>query len=137
MHISRKLTALIAIAALLSMFQSAQPLTAAPSYETTYGCWMPLKITAAIKHPHSGENVLNIKVVDAKGRLVSTAKVGASVNMTTMDMGAIHPAVSSIGNGKYRATVNFSMSGPWRVDLKVAVAGMHKPQTASFDFNAR
>jgi hypothetical protein len=96
----------------------------------------PLKITGVISHPSNGDNVLTITITDTDGSPVTGAKIISTVVMTSMDMGTTHPQVKELGNGKYRTTVNFGMSGPWRVSLTVTpLAG--SPQKASFDFNAK
>ncbi len=96
-----------------------------------------LKIVATIVNPKSGDNSLVITVADASGAPVMGAKISTSVAMTSMDMGTAHPEAKEIGKGKYRATVNFSMSGPWRVTVRVASPGGGATQKKAFDFNAK
>jgi len=93
-------------------------------------------INATIDAPKAGDNTLQITVTDAQGKPVTGAGVAATVAMTSMDMGTTHPAVKDIGNGKYAATVNFGMAGPWRVKVKVTPPGQ-KPITKAFDFTAK
>jgi len=64
--------------------------------------------------------VVEIRVTGADGAPLSGAKVAAEVNMTNMDMGVARPAVTEAAPGRYQATVNFSMRGPWRLVLTVA-----------------
>ena len=97
---------------------------------------VPVAVAAAINAPKSGDNALQITVTDAQGKPVAGAKITTSVAMTSMDMGTTHPAVKDVGNGKYAATVNFSMAGPWRVNVKVTPPGQ-KPQVKAFDFTAK
>ena len=97
----------------------------------------PLKITASIAAPKSGDNAVTITVADAAGVPVTGATITASVAMTSMDMGTTHPPVKEIGGGKYHATATFSMAGPWRVTVKVTPSGGGAPQKAAFDFTAK
>lgn len=64
-------------------------------------------------------NTLTVTVTGADGKPVPGAKVTADVAMTSMDMGTTHPAFKDLGGGKYAGAVAFSMSGPWRVTLRV------------------
>ncbi len=95
-----------------------------------------VKATAKLSgSPKTGENRLEITVVDAKGKPVEKAKITLSVAMTSMDMGTTHPSIKELGKGKYSASVGFSMVGPWRVTAKVEAGG--KSATFTFDFNAK
>lgn len=51
---------------------------------------------------------------------VSNAHVTLASNMETMDMGTDHQEARSSGNGKYLAHVQFSMSGPWAVQVAIS-----------------
>ena len=95
-----------------------------------------VKATARLaSDPKTGDNKLEITVVDAAGKPVEKAKITLSVAMTSMDMGTTHPAVKELGKGKYSASVGFSMMGPWRVSAKVESGG--KSSTFPFDFEAK
>jgi hypothetical protein len=96
-----------------------------------------LKIMGSIGSPKYGDNNLLITIKDASGAPVTGAKITTSVAMTSMDMGTTHPQPKEIGSGQYRATTNFSMSGPWRVTIKVTPPSGGAAQTATFDFNAK
>src|SRR5579871_4286022 len=63
----------------------------------------------------------------------NTLKLTLTVAKTSMDMGSTHPAVKDSGAGAYRATVVFSMAGPWRVTVRVETPGQ-PTLTKSFDF---
>lgn len=97
---------------------------------------VPLTVTAAINTPKAGDNALQITITDAQGKPITGAKITTSVAMTSMDMGTTHPAVTEKGNGQYTTTANFSMTGPWRVKVKVTPVA-RKPQTNAFDFTAK
>lgn len=97
----------------------------------------PVQITATTASaPKAGDDPLTISITDAQGKPVTGAKVTASVAMTSMDMGTTHPAVKELGGGKYAASVNFGMAGPWRVTVAVSTPGQ-KPVLKSFDFTAK
>jgi hypothetical protein len=97
----------------------------------------PVKIMAVTASaPKSGDNSLTISITDVQGKPIAGAKITTSVAMTSMDMGTTHPIVADKGAGQYSATVNFSMAGPWRVQVKVTPPGQ-KPQIKSFDFTAK
>ncbi len=110
---------------------------AATSSNTSSGKTTPLVIKGTISNPKSGDNTLTLKVTTAAGAPVAGAKVASTVAMTSMDMGTTHPPIKEVGNGQYRGTVAFSMSGPWRVTVKVTPPGGGQPQKATFDFNAK
>ena len=49
--------------------------------------------------------------------------LGAGTDMETMDMGTDHEEAHSSGNGMYLAHVQFSMSGPWAVQVAISSPG--------------
>lgn len=79
-----------------------------------------LSVTATINPaaPKTGDNTLDLLVTDAAGKPATGLKLTSSVAMTSMDMGTTHPTFTDAGNGHYRAIVNFSMEGPWRVVVR-------------------
>jgi hypothetical protein len=96
------------------------------------------RVTATISPdpPKAGaKNRLMIRALDAGGRPVSGAKVRASVAMTSMDMGTAHPPFEETAKGVYEGDVVFSMAGPWRVSLSVAVPGSKSPAVRTLDFD--
>jgi len=96
----------------------------------------PPAVAATINAPKAGDNALQITVADAQGKPVAGAKITTTVAMTSMDMGTTHPAVKEMGDGKYVATVNFGMAGPWRVKVKATLPGQ-APVVKAFDFDAK
>ncbi len=92
-----------------------------------------LDMAATIDSPKVGENRLLIRVNDASGAPVKGAEITLSVAMTNMDMGTSHPKVSEVGDGRYSARVDFTMSGPWRVTAKATANG--ETVIRSFDFS--
>lgn len=83
--------------------------------------------------PAVGDNAFTLTVTNPDGSPAPGAKVTLSVAMTNMDMGVAHPTVHDEGAGRYTATANFGMAGPWRITAKVEAPG-RKAATKSFDF---
>ena len=70
-----------------------------------------------------GDNKVQLTILDAAGKPVTGAKVTATVEMTSMDMGVTNPTVKEVGNGVYATTANFGMSGPWKITVRVIDPG--------------
>jgi len=81
-------------------------------------------------------NTLTVTVTDADGKPLSGAAVTASVAMTSMDIGTMHPAFKDRGDGRYTAAVSFAMPGPWRVSVAVTPPGGGVSISKSFDYEA-
>jgi len=81
---------------------------------------MPLSVTATVNPaaPRTGDNSLDLTILDSTGKPVTGLKLTTTAAMTSMDMGTTHPVVTETGNGHYKATVTFSMDGPWRVIVR-------------------
>jgi nitrogen fixation protein FixH len=79
-----------------------------------------LSVTATINPaaPRTGDNTLDLTILDGAGKPVTGLKLTTTVAMTSMDMGTTHPAVTETGSGHYTAKVNFGMDGPWRVVVR-------------------
>jgi RND family efflux transporter MFP subunit len=69
--------------------------------------------------PTVGENLLVLAIKDGDKPLAG-ADVDVHIDMTTMPMPADAKATPGREDGQYGATVNFSMAGPWKVDVAVA-----------------
>jgi YtkA-like len=70
-------------------------------------------------------------------RPVSSAKVTLESNMVTMDMGTGQVAAKSQHDGTYLASVQFSMSGPWQVQVVISMPGESQTFNATFDVSAQ
>jgi YtkA-like protein len=68
---------------------------------------------------------------------VTNAHVTLMSNMETMDMGIDPVEAQSQGNGIYLANVQFSMSGPWKVQVVVSLPGEKKTANATFEVAAQ
>ena len=71
--------------------------------------------------PRSGENRMEIRVLDAEGRPAPEAEVEVKVVMPAMgamaQMGGTAP-VKPMGEGRYEARFDLGMDGTWRVDVR-------------------
>jgi hypothetical protein len=89
--------------------------------------------------PIAGDNAFFITIRDAAGKAITDAAVGVQYYMTEKAgpnrkyvemayMGA--KAAAEAKNAGYKANLNFSMSGPWNIEVKITRSG--KEQTAKF-----
>ena len=60
---------------------------------------------------------------------VTNARVTLESNMETMDMGTDQENARAQGDGTYLASVQFTMSGPWQIQVIVAVPGTQPAST--------
>lgn len=103
--------------------QSAQ----AGSYHVTFQVNPNPPVTS---HPAT----LSIQVVSsASQQPISNAHVILTSNMETMDMGIDQSEAQPQGKGIYLASVQFSMSGPWHVQVMIALPGSKQTESASFE----
>jgi YtkA-like len=65
---------------------------------------------------------LNV-MLKASQQPVSNAHVAIDSNMETMDMGTEHVEAQLHGNGTYVVQVQFSMSGPWALQIVITAPG--------------
>ena len=81
----------------------------------------------------SHPTTLSIQVVlSASQQPITNAHLTLISNMQTMDMELDQVDAQSQGNGIYLASVQFSMSGPWQVQVVISQPGAK--QTASVTF---
>ncbi len=81
---------------------------------------------------------LSIQILEHNSkRPVSSAKVTLESNMATMDMGTGQVAAKSQHDGTYLASVQFSMSGPWQVQVVISMPGESQTFNATFDVSAQ
>ena len=83
-----------------------------------------VEISSQPSPPAVGQNTITITVKDGSKPL-SGADVSVHTDMTSMPMPADTKAVAGTHHGEYRAAVNFSMGGVWKVDITIQqMAGM-------------
>jgi YtkA-like protein len=81
---------------------------------------------------------LSIQVLlNASRQPVTNARVTLLSNMQSMDMGIDQVEAPSQGNGMYLATVQFAMSGPWRVQVVISLPGETQTASAVFEVTAQ
>ncbi|MBP1711489.1 MAG: copper resistance protein, partial [Deltaproteobacteria bacterium] len=75
--------------------------------------------------PVTGKNNMAVGIKDAAGKDVTDATVVIDYGMPAMPgMPAMnYKAGASLKDKRYVATVDFSMSGPWSVSIKITRAG--------------
>ncbi len=87
--------------------------------------------------PSLGDNHIEIEIRDAGGKPVTEAKVLVNYYMPPMPrMAPMNYATDAKLKGeKYKATMNFIMSGPWVIAVKITHGG--KTSTAKFNIDAQ
>jgi hypothetical protein len=75
--------------------------------------------------PVTGQNKMDVGIKDAKGKDVTDATITVDYGMAAMPgMPAMnYKAKTELKSGRYLATLNFSMSGPWFINIKITRAG--------------
>ena len=87
--------------------------------------------------PIVGDNQIEIEVKDARGKPITEARVLVNYYMPPMPrMAPMNFTTDAKLKGeKYTAKMNFIMSGPWIIAIKMNVGG--KISTAKFNVNAK
>jgi hypothetical protein len=81
---------------------------------------------------------LSIRVLfNASQQPLTNAHVKLMSNMETMDMELDQVEAQSQGNGTYVAKVQFSMSGPWKVQVVVALPEEKQMFNTAFEVTAQ
>ncbi len=75
--------------------------------------------------PVTGNNNMTVMIKDATGKPVTDASVAIDYGMPAMSgMGAMNYKTKAASKGdKNIATLNFSMAGPWYVNIKITRGG--------------
>jgi len=92
-------------------------------------------LTIVRNPPVLGENDIEIEIRGAEGGLVTGAKVLVNYYMPPMPRMAPMNYITGakLKGERYKATLNFIMSGPWIIAVKIDVGG--KVSTAKFNVN--
>jgi hypothetical protein len=87
--------------------------------------------------PTLGDNHIEIEIKDGTGQSVTDAKVLVNYYMPPMPRMAPmnYTADAKLKGEKYKAKMNFIMSGPWIIAIKINHAG--KTSTAKFNVDAQ
>ena len=86
--------------------------------------------------PRLGENVVKIKIRDAKGAPVLDATVTINSNMAMPGMAVGKAVAKHVKDGVYQAPVNLGMAGSWEIGVSVQRPGQ-KPVQAKFIVTAQ
>lgn len=75
--------------------------------------------------PVTGINKMTVSIKDAAGKTVTDANVSIDYGMPAMTgMGAMNYKTQAALKGEsYLATINFSMTGPWSINIKINRGG--------------
>jgi hypothetical protein len=87
--------------------------------------------------PITGKNNLSVGIKDGAGKDITDALVAVDYGMPAMPgMPAMnYKADTSLKNKRYLATLNFSMSGPWSLSVKITRSG--KTQTVKLNVDVK
>jgi hypothetical protein len=87
--------------------------------------------------PVTGINKMDITIKDAAGKNVTDAAVAIDYIMPAMPgMGAMnYKTKANLKDDHYLATINFSMAGPWSVNIKINHGG--KTQTVKLNVDIK
>jgi membrane fusion protein, copper/silver efflux system len=97
---------------------------------------LTLSLESQPQKPRLGENIVRLKVRDAKGAPVLDATVNMISAMTMPGMAAGKATAKHIKDGIYEATVNFAMAGTWEIGVTVQRPGQ-KPVQEKFTVTAQ
>lgn len=75
--------------------------------------------------PVTGINKMNVAIKDAAGKAVTDAALSVAYGMPAMPgMGAMNYKAAAVLKGEsYLSTINFSMAGPWFINIKISQGG--------------
>jgi hypothetical protein len=84
-------------------------------------------------YPPTGFNPADFEVTltDTTGQVINAATVSLNLTMPTMWMPPNQFALTAVPNGKYSATGQFTMRGPWRIEVVITRSGT--TQSVFFD----
>ncbi len=86
--------------------------------------------------PKPGENIIRLKIRDAKGAAVQDATVNLTSTMAMPGMAAGKAVAKHLKDGVYEATVSLAMAGAWEIGVSVQRPGQ-KPVQEKFTVTAQ
>ena len=86
--------------------------------------------------PQLGENIIRLKIRDAKDAAVQDATVNLTSTMAMPGMAAGKAVAKRLKDGVYEATVSLAMAGAWEIGVSVQRAGQ-KPVQEKFTVTAQ
>lgn len=87
--------------------------------------------------PIVGDNKIEVEIEDATSKYITDAKVKIEYSMPAMPgMPPMnYKTDAELKGNEYKATINFSMSGPWNIAVKITRGG--KTTTMKFNIDVR
>ena len=87
--------------------------------------------------PIIGDNQIEIEIKDTEGKRVTNANVLVNYYMPPMPRMAPmnYQTDAKLKRGRYKATMNFSMAGPWIIAIKITLEG--KTSTVKFNVDSQ
>ena len=118
-----------------TLLDSATPHTVTAPVQTAQAGTYHLTLQVNPNPPVTSRSAtLSIQVVSSISQQpVPDAKVILTSTMMAMDMGNETIEAQSQGNGIYLANVQFSMSGPWQIQVTMTMPGEKQTVNASFE----
>ena len=86
--------------------------------------------------PKPGENIIRLKIRDAKGAAVQDATVNLTSTMAMPGMAPGKAAAKHVKDGVYQATVSLAMAGAWEIGVSIQRPGQ-KPVQEKFTVTAQ
>ena len=130
----KRIIAILAVAA----FMMTCGLALAKDYELTKKAGnYSVQINIDKNPPVTGINKMTVAIKDATGIAISDATVAIDYGMPAMPgMGAMnYKTDATVKGNSYLATINFSMSGPWFINIKITRGG--KTQTVKLNVDIK
>jgi hypothetical protein len=130
----KRIIAMLAVAA----FLMACGLALAKDYELTKKAGdYSVQIKIDKNPPVTGINKMTVAIKDVAGKAVTDATVAIDYGMPAMPgMGAMnYKADATVKGNSYLSTINFSMSGPWFINIKITSGG--KTQTVKLNVDIK
>ena len=130
----KRIIAILAVAA----FLMACGLALAKDYELTKKAGdYSVQIKIDKNPPVTGINKMTVAIKDATGKAITDATVALDYGMPAMPgMGAMnYKTDAAVKGNSYLASINFSMSGPWFINIKITRGG--KTQTVKLNVDIK
>jgi hypothetical protein len=117
-----------------TLLDSVVPHTVTPQIQTAQAGPYHVTFQVSPNPPVSSHPAtLSIQVVSsASQQPITNARVTLMSTMETMDMSLDQVDAQSQGNGIYLTSVQFSMNGPWQVQVVIALPGAKQTESATF-----
>ena len=128
----------ILLMTVVMLFALTCSLSFAKDYEMTKNVGdLTVSVTIDKNPPVTGDNKMTVTIKDTAGKPVTDASVAIDYGMPAMPgMGAMsYKAKTAAKGGKNITTLNFSMAGPWYINIKITRGG--KTQTVKLNVDIK